>query len=110
MSRTGQLRDRITLSRKIQTADGYGGWTKTWSNIGEFFGEAKPVTGRAAFFADGLREQSAVMFEFRHGPDMRQGDRLAWRGDLHEIEDVTFLPGAKRFIEVRTRVVQGGEV
>lgn len=109
MSRTGQLRDRITLSRKVQTADGFGGWSKTWVNIGTYFGEAKPVTGRAVFFADGLREQEAVLFEFRHGPDMQQGDRLTWRGVVHEIEAATILPGAKRFLEVRARVVQAGE-
>ena len=109
MSRVGQLRDRITLSRKIQTSDGFGGWVKTWRNIGTYFGEAKPVAGRAVFFADGLRESEAVLFEFRSGPDMRQGDRLSWRGTLHDIEAVSALAGPKRFIEARARVVQAGE-
>jgi SPP1 family predicted phage head-tail adaptor len=109
MSRIGQLRDRITLSRKIQVSDGFGGWVKTWRDIGTYFGEAKPVTGRAVFFADGLREQEAVLFEFRAGPDMRQGDRLTWRGALHDIEAVSALSGPKRFIEVSARVVQAGE-
>lgn len=105
----GKLRDRITLSRKVQVSDGAGGWTKTWTNIGTYFGESKPQSGRASFFADGLREQESVMFEFRAGPDMKQGDRLTWRSQVHEIEAVTLLPGARRFLEVRTRVVQAGE-
>lgn len=109
MSRVGNLRDRITLSRKIQISDGAGGWSKTWQNIGTYFGEAKPATGRSRFFADGLREEEGVLFEFRSGPDMKQGDRLTWRSQVHEIEAVTLLGGARRFIEVRARVVQAGE-
>lgn len=109
MSRIGQLRDRITLTRKVQVSDGAGGWSKSWTTIGTYFGEGKPTTGNSRFFADGLRENDSVLFEFRAGPDMRQGDRLAWRGVDHEIEAVSQIPGPRRFIEVRTRVVQGGE-
>lgn len=109
MSRIGQLRDRITHSRKIQVSDGAGGWTKSWAPIGTYFGEARPITGNARFFADGLRESESVLFEFRAGPDMKQGDRLTWRGQVHEIDATTLLPGARRFLEVRARVVQAGE-
>jgi head-tail adaptor len=109
MSRVGQLRSRIEVSRKIQVSDGAGGWSKTWQSIGTFFGEGKPVTGRAVFFGDGLRERETVLFEFRAGADIRQGDRLTWRGAAHDVEAATVLAGAPRFMDVRANRVQGGE-
>ena len=40
-----RLRHRLTLQQKVDTADGAGGYTKTWSDIVDLWAEIIPMTG-----------------------------------------------------------------
>jgi head-tail adaptor len=59
--------------------------------------------------ADGVRENETVMFEFRAGADIKQGDRLAWQGTEYLVQAVSPLDAKRRFIEVRGQAIQAGE-
>ena len=109
MTRVGELRDRVTVRRKVRVSDEAGGWTTSWRDWGVFWCQAVTRTGAAQFFSDGLREQETTLFTFRKGADVKIGDRILWRGINHEVQAMTPKSGAPRFDEARARVVQAGE-
>ena len=40
-----RLRHRLTLQQEVKTADGAGGYAKTWSNVVDLWAEIIPITG-----------------------------------------------------------------
>lgn len=44
--RTGTFRHRITLQEQNLTADGYGGTTQSWVEIGQFWADIRPMSVR----------------------------------------------------------------
>lgn len=44
--RIGALRDRLTLERPTRTADGGGGASIAWEQLGELWASVQPVHGR----------------------------------------------------------------
>ena len=44
--RSGQLNRRITLQRQSTAQDSYGGPVRTWTDLGTFWAEIQPLSGR----------------------------------------------------------------
>ncbi|NBS77711.1 MAG: head-tail adaptor protein, partial [Betaproteobacteria bacterium] len=44
--RAGQMNRRITLQRPSTAQDTYGGPVRTWTDLGTFWAEIQPLSGR----------------------------------------------------------------
>ena len=53
-----RLRSRITLQQQVQTADGAGGFARSWSDVATIWAEILPLNGRELLQAQQL--QSSV--------------------------------------------------
>lgn len=76
----GELNERISLQRKTRTGDGAGGAAASWSEYAEVWALVRPMSGRERENAgreEGVRLYLVVM---RHRDDVRDGDRVEWRG------------------------------
>lgn len=109
MTTIGDLRDLVEIHQATTTGDGAGGVERSWAKVSDEWAQAKTIQGTVRFQGDGLKEVEASIFVVRTGTAARQGDRLVWRGVSHDVEAVTPVEGAPRFVAVRCRVRQGGE-
>ena len=50
----GQARHRITIQKKVLTADSYGGQSNTWTDVGDYWAMIKPVSGYERFRSERL--------------------------------------------------------
>lgn len=58
MSGASRIRHRLTLQQQSLTPDGAGGFTRTWQNVADLWGEIRPATGREKLEA--MQLQAAV--------------------------------------------------
>jgi SPP1 family predicted phage head-tail adaptor len=83
--RIGQLRKRITIQAETSTPDGAGGYTLGWSNVGTFWADISPVTGRELFMAQHLEGRVT------HKITMR------WQSGVTITSDMIVLYGTRTF-------------
>lgn len=71
----GEMRHRLALEAPLETADGGGGVTRTWSLVAEVWGAIRPISGHESAGADGLSGRVSHVIWIRHRtgvtPDMR---------------------------------------
>lgn len=51
-----RLRHRLTLQQEVQTADGAGGYTRSWSAVADVWAEIQSVSGTASSGSRGGKE------------------------------------------------------
>ncbi len=71
-----RLRQKLTLQSEIQTADGAGGYTRSWEEVAELWAEIIPISGREKLFAMQLESSVThrVLIRWRSG--VNSGQRL----------------------------------
>lgn len=62
----GALRHRITIEQPSRSADGYGGFTTSWSTFASIWGEVEPVSARERMFAAKLEHNVTHKIRIRH--------------------------------------------
>lgn len=71
----GDMRTRLQLEAPLESPDGGGGVTRTWSLVAEVWAALKPVSGGETVEADGVsgRVSHEIWIRFRAGvlPEMR---------------------------------------
>jgi SPP1 family predicted phage head-tail adaptor len=91
MSGAGDLRERVTIRRQINTKNPEtGGLTREWSTIATVWAEVKSLNGREALIGDVLQGVASFQVRIRHRADILAADQLLW-GDrelnVHSAED-----------------------
>jgi len=77
-STASRLRHRLTLQQEIQTADGAGGYARSWQNIADLWAEINPISGKEIAFAGQLQTQISHKITIRYRAGITAGMRLLY--------------------------------
>lgn len=85
---SSRLRQRLTLQKEIQTADGAGGYTRSWQDVADLWAEIIPLRGKEEFFAARLQSEVThrILIRYRHGIDA--GQRLTFESRAFHIRHI----------------------
>lgn len=94
----GEMRYRLALEAPLETPDGGGGASRTWSLLAEVWGAIRPVTGTERFEADGLSGRVSHEIWIRHRTGVTPDMRLRLGARVFEIRAVIDVNERRRFL------------
>lgn len=101
-----QLRNRIKIQTKTQTADGLGGWTEEWSAGDDVWAIWQPQSGSERVRAMGIEPTLSIkaVIRFRGdangAPYYSAADRVTYRGRTYNIRYVYDVDGMQDWLEL----------
>lgn len=100
MYRTGELVELIRIERKAEVDDGLGGFTLSWTLLGEERAHIRPRRGSERVEAGGLRGVASFLCVIRRRQDVRVSDRVIWRGEPFDIVFAGDSTARGRYLEL----------
>lgn len=97
----GQLRTQMVLEDPVETPDGQGGFSVTWTERAIVWAALEPAGGRAELFADRAAVLSTHRIWLRHREDVRPGQRLRRDTRTYRIDQAEDADGTRRYLTVR---------
>ena len=94
----------LTLQSKTLTADGMGGWTETWADIGSFRGRISPLTAQERLQQDKTTMTTTHRI-YCNSMDVMPNDRIKWDTYYFEIIGVTNPSEAYSHLEIDVREI-----
>ena len=101
-----QLRQRIKIQSKTQTADGMGGFTEAWSAGDDVWAMWKPMSGSERVRAMGIAPTLAVkaVIRFRGdeygAPYYSAADRVTYQNRTYNITSIADVDGMQDWLEL----------
>lgn len=91
----GELRERVTLQRKTETADAFGQKTGTWGAIsgGSVWAKIEELAGREAIFAGQMKSVLSHRVTIRYFAGLTSSDRISWGSRTLNIKYVSTSSG-----------------
>lgn len=96
------LRWVIRIERKVVTRDAMGGETISYERRCEPRADVKQITGRELLLADQVTPSHSIEVRMRHRDDIEPTDRIVWRGQVYDIEDISPM-GMNRSLRILAR-------
>jgi len=86
----GRLKDKIVISRPIETTDGSGGYTGDYQDVVSTYAEVIEESSNSELIAQGIKIKQTLRMRIRWRPNFSflVGDRVNWRGFLFIIENM----------------------
>ncbi len=102
---TTRLRHRLTLQQEIQTADGAGGYTRTWQDIADLWAEinpanAKSLYGRERLYAGQLQSEISHKVTIRYRSGITTAMRLLFGNRAFNIRAISNIQESNETIEL----------
>lgn len=94
----GSLNRRLTLEAPVETDDGSGGVTRTYSAIATLWGSVQPVSARGAVEADALGADVTHRIRIRYSADITLRHRFRDGAIVYSI--VALRERDKRFLDI----------
>lgn len=85
MTGPGELRHRLTLEERQQTADGAGGFTTSWVSVADLWAKLTPAGGAEGVEAGRLAGKSAFEIVIRYRPGVGPAMRFRFGTRVFEI-------------------------
>lgn len=101
----GQLRTQLTLEQSLETPDGQGGFTLTWTTLATLWALVEPLGGRSAIFAERAEVLSTHRIWLRFRNDVNRGMRLGTNGRIYRIDTVEDADGSRRYLVIKATEV-----
>lgn len=104
--RARDLSAQIAIERKTQAADGMGGSTETWAEVGSVRAMWRPLSGSERYQAMRITSQprATAIIRFRGdsfgAPFYSAADRVVYRGRTYNIESVIDVDDAGEWLEL----------
>lgn len=83
--RSGRLRHRLELQAPAEVADSFGQRRKTWTTVGTYWGEVRPLAGREAEVARQTRADLTHAVTTRGGPAVTPKHRWLFEGRVLQV-------------------------
>lgn len=96
----GMLNRRISIERKTLTADALGGFTEIWQPLAQPWANIKPMSGREIIHADKIDAVAVSRFIIRHNPNLREDDRVLYRGNYYNIRSLVNIDEQYEYTEI----------
>lgn len=100
MAKIGMMRERVTIEQEVRSADGQGGFTKSWTVTATVWARVKPERGGEQLEAMRLEAQQMYRVTIRGGVTVTPKYRLGWNGLKLNIRSVTNPDEKGRFLEI----------
>lgn len=97
---SSMLRQSIIIQRLSKTADGAGGWEKSWSAIGSTWAYMRASGGGERFFADRLNMEIRYLATIRYRTNIQASDRIIYDGKAYQIRSIIDLEFKKKWLEL----------
>lgn len=97
---SSMLRQSIIIQRLIKTADGAGGWEKSWSAIGSTWAYMRASGGGERFSADRLNMEIRYTATIRYRSNIQASDRIIYDGKAYQIRSIVDLEFKKKWLEL----------
>lgn len=99
--RPGELDQRIDIKRMVLVDDGIGGQDERLENIATCISaHSRSLSGGESERYDKLNATSLNMFVVRYRNDLREDDRITWRGVEYNIRHIPSNGGRKIYTEI----------
>lgn len=98
MTDPGQLNRRLTLEAPVESADGAGGVTLTYSAVATLWASVEPVSARGGVAADALGATITHRITIRYSADITLRHRFNDGGTIFRI--VAIRERGKRFLDI----------
>lgn len=100
----GKLRRQVTIQAEKRTADGYGGYTKTWQDVCTVWASIEPLSGSELFAAMQSESEIRYKIRIRYRNDIQPFMRVVTRdGKAFEIVAVIDVEYAHRVLELECK-------
>lgn len=96
----GNLREPLTIQRKLAVSDGIGGQTVTWVTLSNTRGDVRPLSGREAVQAMQLQASLTHRIYIRYRADLTPADRILMRGEPLQIRAIVNIEMKNRWLEL----------
>lgn len=93
--RAGELDQRVTLRREVNTPDGQGGNVHSWQDIATVWAKVRPMSGREREHADRLNAAANYVILIRTRTDVDETCIATWNGVDFNIRFVRHEPRAR---------------
>lgn len=98
--RIGPMRERITLQREVDTADGAGGSTIGWADIATVYARVQPASGRERLASQQLQNSITHRVTIRSRGDISCATRILWGDRPLNIRSILNLDERKEFLTI----------
>lgn len=96
----GMLRNKLTVERVTNTADGMGGYTKSWATVQTAWMYLKPLSGNERLHAQHLEATITHRAHCRANVDVKPEDRLTKGSRVFNVRAVLDLEERGKFYEL----------
>ena len=96
----GNLREPLTIQRKLAVSDGIGGQAVTWVTLSNTRGDVRPLSGREALQAMQLQASLTHRIYIRYRADLTPADRILMRGEPLQIRAIVNIEMRNRWLEL----------
>ena len=96
----GMLTRRISIERLTTTPDALGGFAESWAAIAMPYAHIKPMSGRELVNADKLDALAVSRFVIRYRSDLRESDRVNYRGTRYNIRSIVNINERDEWLEI----------
>lgn len=112
----GMFRRRLTIQQAVNTSDGKGGYTTSWSTVAQAWGALVPWKSFELFLGEQVREKFRTRYTIRWQPStviaegMRlvDGDTTGAGGTTYTIIEATDVDGTRRQMRLTVEQVAPG--
>lgn len=98
--RPGQLDQRVTLDRRVQSADGAGGITYSWETVAEVWANVAAKSGREGLSEGRISAEASYVFTVRHRGDVDETFRVIWGGEVYNVRAVMRTGGRPLYLGI----------
>jgi SPP1 family predicted phage head-tail adaptor len=103
MSDPGFLNRRLALEAPVESADGAGGVTRTFSEIATLWVSVMPVSAARAIEAERLGAKVTHRLHLRFSDDITTRHRFRDGARIYRIVTIRDRDGRKRFLEIEAK-------
>ena len=86
---SSKLRHKLSLQQEVLSADGVGGYSKTWQTLAMLWAELVPISGSEKLFAAQLQAATLFRVTIRYRAGVTVGMRLLFDNRAFNIRSIT---------------------
>ena len=107
MPNVNEYRSRIGIYKRVLVANGFGGFTKTWSEVDTVWCNITPLRGNETVRYMQVWPTAVNAVTMRYRPDVNTDFRLYYRKKFYNILSVVNVDNLDDELEILTEVTQG---
>jgi SPP1 family predicted phage head-tail adaptor len=101
--RSGALRKRVTIQRRSDSVDEYGGQSVAWNDVATVWASLSPTGGKEEPQSGMVRAVASFNIQMRYFAGLTPKDRLVYNGRIFDIVNINDVDERHREYEITAR-------